>query len=119
MAYENILTETRDRVALVTLNRPQRLNALSDALADELGEALRGYDADPGISVIVITERNKPAPFRSSHAIRPGACGRRLGSSIETILVSSRYKRHVMSAPSGRSVHGRSAISSRRVPASA
>ena len=55
MAYENLLTETRDRVALITLNRPQRLNALSDALADELGEALRGYDADPGISVIVIT----------------------------------------------------------------
>jgi enoyl-CoA hydratase len=55
MPYENILTEQRDRVAIVTLNRPQRLNALSDALADELGEALRGYDADPGISVIVIT----------------------------------------------------------------
>jgi enoyl-CoA hydratase len=55
MAYENILTETRDRVAIITLNRPQRLNALSDALADELGQALEGYDADPGISVIVIT----------------------------------------------------------------
>ena len=55
MAYETILTETRDRVALVTLNRPQRLNALNDQLADELGAALGGYDADPGISVIVIT----------------------------------------------------------------
>jgi len=55
MAYETILTETRDRVALVTLNRPQRLNALNDQLADELGAALAGYDADPAISVIVIT----------------------------------------------------------------
>ena len=55
MAYETLLTETRDRVAIITLNRPQRLNALSDALADELGHALEGYDADPGISVIVIT----------------------------------------------------------------
>ncbi|MEP7064342.1 MAG: enoyl-CoA hydratase, partial [Betaproteobacteria bacterium] len=42
MAYQTILTETRDRTALITLNRPQRLNALNDALADELGDALRG-----------------------------------------------------------------------------
>jgi enoyl-CoA hydratase len=55
MTYENILTETRERVAIITLHRPQRLNALSDALADELGHALEGYDVDPGISVIVIT----------------------------------------------------------------
>ena len=55
MAYENILTETRDRVAIITLNRPQRLNALNDAIADEIKAALGGYDADPGISVIVIT----------------------------------------------------------------
>ena len=59
MAYETILTETRERIALVTLNRPQRLNALNDALADELGAALEGYDADPSISVIVITGSEK------------------------------------------------------------
>jgi enoyl-CoA hydratase len=59
MAYETILAETRDRIALVTLNRPQRLNALNDALADELGAALEGYDADPSISVIVITGSDK------------------------------------------------------------
>ncbi|MBK6396645.1 MAG: enoyl-CoA hydratase [Betaproteobacteria bacterium] len=55
MAYENILTETRDRVAIITLNRPQRLNALNDAVADEIKAALAGYDADPDISVVVIT----------------------------------------------------------------
>ncbi|MBK6805050.1 MAG: enoyl-CoA hydratase [Betaproteobacteria bacterium] len=55
MAYENILTETRDRVAIITINRPQRLNALNDAVADEIKAALEGYDADPGISVVVIT----------------------------------------------------------------
>ena len=55
MAYDNLLTETRDRVAIITLNRPQRLNALNDAIADELKDALAGFDADPAISVIVIT----------------------------------------------------------------
>ena len=55
MAYENILTETRDRVAIITLNRPQRLNALNDAIADEIKAALEGYDADPDISVVVVT----------------------------------------------------------------
>jgi enoyl-CoA hydratase len=46
---------TERRVALVTLNRPQQLNALNDALMDELGAALRGFDADPGVGCIVIT----------------------------------------------------------------
>jgi enoyl-CoA hydratase len=59
MTYETILTETKGRVALVTLNRPARLNALNDALADELGDALRGFDADPAISVVVITGSDK------------------------------------------------------------
>ena len=58
-AYEHLLTETRDRVAIVTLNRPQRLNALSDPLAAELACALRGFDDDPGISVIVVTGSEK------------------------------------------------------------
>ena len=44
MPYENILTETRGRVGLVTLNRPKQLNALNDALMDELGLALRAFD---------------------------------------------------------------------------
>src|SRR4051812_26143016 len=59
MTYQNILVETRERVGVIRLNRPQRLNALSDALADELGEALRGFDADPQISVCVITGSEK------------------------------------------------------------
>jgi enoyl-CoA hydratase len=59
MPYQHLLTETRDRVAVVTLNRPKQLNALSDPLAAELGEALRGYDDDRAISVIVITGSEK------------------------------------------------------------
>ena len=39
MSYRDIVVETRDRVGLIRLNRPQRMNALSDALAAELATA--------------------------------------------------------------------------------
>ncbi|UIF85797.1 enoyl-CoA hydratase [Cupriavidus sp. UYPR2.512] len=55
MPYENILVETRGRVGLVTLNRPKALNALNDALMDELGAVLTAFDQDEGIGAIVIT----------------------------------------------------------------
>jgi len=59
MTYQHILVETRDRVGIVRLNRPQRMNALNDALAVELGAALAAFDADPGIGAIVITGNDK------------------------------------------------------------
>lgn len=52
---DEILTETRGRVALITLNRPAQLNALNDALMDALGAALLRFDADAGIGAIVVT----------------------------------------------------------------
>ncbi|GJG97227.1 enoyl-CoA hydratase [Cupriavidus pauculus] len=55
MSYENIVAETRGRVGLVTLNRPKALNALNDALMDELGAALLAFDQDDAIGCIVIT----------------------------------------------------------------
>jgi enoyl-CoA hydratase len=59
MPYDNILVDTRGRVALVTLNRPNVLNALNDALMNELGEALAKFDADEGVGAIVITGSDK------------------------------------------------------------
>jgi enoyl-CoA hydratase len=59
MSYENILVETRGRVGLVTLNRPKALNALNDALMDELGAALAAFEADEGIGCMVITGSEK------------------------------------------------------------
>jgi enoyl-CoA hydratase len=55
MTNTHILTEIRGRVALVTLNRPQALNALNRAMLTELGEALSAFDADPQVGAIVIT----------------------------------------------------------------
>ncbi len=59
MAYETIIVETRDKVGLVTLNRPQALNALNARLIGELNLALDGFEADPAIGCIVITGSEK------------------------------------------------------------
>jgi enoyl-CoA hydratase len=59
MAYDNILTETRGRVGLITLNRPKALNALNDALMDELGDALGKFDGDENIGCIIVTGSEK------------------------------------------------------------
>ncbi len=59
MTYENIIVETRDRVGLVRLNRPKRMNALNDALAKELAAALHAFDDDPAIGCIVLTGNEK------------------------------------------------------------
>lgn len=59
MRYENILVETRGAVGLITLNRPQALNALCDALIRELGQALDAFEADDAIGAIVLTGSDK------------------------------------------------------------
>lgn len=53
--YTAILTETHGRVATITLNRPEALNALSNTLIRELVDAASTFDADPNIGVIIIT----------------------------------------------------------------
>ncbi|WP_062208516.1 enoyl-CoA hydratase [Aureimonas sp. AU12] len=55
MDYQTIRTETRGRVALVTLHRPEALNALNTALLGELLHAVEGFGADEGIGAIVLT----------------------------------------------------------------
>src|SRR6202790_5484958 len=59
MAYENIIIETRGRVGLIRLNRPQALNALNRALMSELGQAIAAFEADGNIGCIVITGSDK------------------------------------------------------------
>lgn len=53
--YENILVEQEDGVAVVRLNRPKVLNALSGPLMTELVEALEGLDADRAVRCLVLT----------------------------------------------------------------
>jgi enoyl-CoA hydratase len=55
MAFQTILVERRSRVGLITLNRPEALNALNAALIAELNTALDEFEADSGIGCVVLT----------------------------------------------------------------
>jgi enoyl-CoA hydratase len=59
MTYQNILVETRGAVGLITLNRPQALNALCDALIRELGTALDAFEKDAATGAVVLTGSEK------------------------------------------------------------
>ncbi len=55
MAYINILTERVDKVAVITLNRPEKLNAMSYELAADLDAELCNIEADDGVACVVLT----------------------------------------------------------------
>jgi len=60
MAYEVIEVRTEaEKVGIITLNRPKQLNALNDQLMDELGQALKAFDADAKIGCIIVTGSEK------------------------------------------------------------
>ena len=59
MTYETILVEKRDAVGLVTLNRPQALNALNSTVLKEITAAFAAFDADAAIGAIVLTGSEK------------------------------------------------------------
>ncbi len=61
MKYETILTETRDRVQIITINRPDKLNALNALAKKELAEVLEGLKSDQGADVAVITGAGEKA----------------------------------------------------------
>ncbi len=60
MTFELITTRTEaDKVGIVTINRPKQLNALNNQVMDELGAALKAFDADPAIGCMVVTGSEK------------------------------------------------------------
>jgi len=59
MSYETILVEKRDAVTLITLNRPQALNALNSQVLLDLSDAFAAYDADPSQHCAVLTGSEK------------------------------------------------------------
>ena len=59
MDFENVIVEKDGAVAVVTLNRPQALNALSYGLVKDLSLAMQELDRDPEVRVIVVTGGQK------------------------------------------------------------
>ena len=59
MAYENIISETRDAVGIITLNRPKALNALNAQLIDELNYALLDFQEDAAVGCVIIAGSDK------------------------------------------------------------
>ena len=59
MTNELTIVSTHARVGIITLNRPKQLNALNDQLMDELGAALKAFDANPDIGCMIITGSEK------------------------------------------------------------
>src|SRR4051794_16161026 len=59
MAYEHILVETKGRVGIIRLNRPQALNALNAALKRELSGAIDAFEADANIGCMIVTGSEK------------------------------------------------------------
>jgi enoyl-CoA hydratase len=59
MTYQSIVVETRGRVGIIRLNRPQALNALNSPLFQELGQAVDEFESDNGIGCMLLTGSDK------------------------------------------------------------
>ena len=107
MTYETIKTETRGAVELITLNRPQALNALSARLMDELTAALDAAEANAAIRCIVLTATSKPSPpAPTSKRCSPSPNGRlRQGTSAQ-IGPCQRCHKPVIAAVAGHALGG-------------
>ena len=59
MAYHNLLIETADSVATLTVNRPDKLNALNGETIEELHASINALRGDAAVRVVVITGRRR------------------------------------------------------------
>ena len=57
--YSTILFDVRDRIATVTLNRPDSLNAFSGQMGQELEDAYRRCDRDDGVRAVTVATRSR------------------------------------------------------------
>lgn len=108
MSYTTILTETRGRVGLVTLNRPEAMNALNGTLLSELMAALSAFDADDNIGAMVITgsERAFAAGADIKAMAEASAVEMLTGSFVESFDGIRKIKKPVIAAVSGYALGG-------------
>jgi enoyl-CoA hydratase len=107
-SYETILVETRGRVGLITLNRPQALNALNDAIFRDLAQALDAFARDDGIGAVVLTGSAKA--FAAGADIKEMASkdfiAAYTGNLIENWTCISRFRKPIVAAVAGYALGG-------------
>ncbi|HKZ83172.1 MAG TPA: enoyl-CoA hydratase-related protein [Anaerolineae bacterium] len=103
MPYEAILTEVRERVGLIRLNRPQQLNALNAQLMEEVATALEEFDRDENVGCIVITgdERAFAAGADIKEMAGASAVDMLTGDSISRWDRIKKIKKPIVAAVSG------------------
>lgn len=108
MTFNSILVETRKKVGLVTLNRPQAMNALNAELMEELVQALQVFDADANIGAILITgnERAFAAGADIKAMVNSTMTEMLAGSFLELFDELRKVKKPIIAAVSGYALGG-------------
>ena len=83
MSYEAILYDVEDRIATITLNRPERMNSFSDALLHEWEDAIRRAAEDEGVRAVILTGAGR--------AFCAGA-DLRVSAEEDTVLMTGRVR---------------------------
>ena len=85
MPYQNIVYEKKGRIARITLNRPEKLNALSTALMQDYADALTEAEQDEEVRVVIVKGAGRA--FSAGYDIEPGKPGEYAGSPVMDDLV--------------------------------
>lgn len=109
MGYETILTTTEGAVGVITLNRPQALNALNGQLIQELAQALDGFEDDSAIGAIVLTGSEKA--FAAGADIKEMASKSYMDAYLEDFITNgweriTRCRKPVIAAVAGFALGG-------------
>ena len=106
MNYQTILVEKKDYIATVVLNRPDRLNAFNDQMADELLEAFASADRDDEIRVVVITGAGRAFSSGADLKERGEAGGRATRPIPDRIFAAVNIEKPVIASINGVAVGG-------------
>ena len=109
MAFETILTEKRDRVGIITLNRPSALNALNGQLVADVGAALDLFHDDAGVGAVVLTGSEKA--FAAGADIKEMAEKTFVSAYVDDFITNgweaiSRFRKPIIAAVSGFALGG-------------
>ncbi len=109
MGFETVLVETHGNVGVITLNRPQAMNALNGQLIRELGQALDGFEDDAAIGAVVLTGSDKA--FAAGADIKEMASKSYMDAYLEDFITNgweriTRCRKPVIAAVAGYALGG-------------